>query len=561
MKNKECKRLAKISLKNRKKTTRTTVSGIVFGLLFLIPIIFLSLGINNSIAKELNKTPYLLYADIPVQADDSDYDDKYEENYYSNKAVLDKEHAQIINNYDAYGKIVYTTYKKSNSYTPEEYSTYSIDDGKAEIIPSLENHNEDYGKYEPILGKLNIVDARETNMQFLKTGVGNYLLEGYNQGFSENSKGEIFVNELFLEYLGLEKDDVYNHTLTIKYNEVTRAYDKIVLDNDNDPNNNFDLQENPLTVASRTLFNSYKVVGIIDKNYSGYGNIGLFNASFIATTDSLYYDGTQSIEPQIKYVNSEDSNSYIIATYSITGEEIDNYSQEYITIGAKNYTNIDIIVKSSYGDNSQESTTKEYAIKSKYVVLFGEDYDDLDNMIVDIANQCSDAFGDSQADGFSTSYASMAYSQFKIINQIFTYVSILFLSVGGIIFFSAMINLFNTIQHSVNSRKNYLGVMRAIGARSNVIPKLYIYEVLVIFAKAMFWIIVIGGAICVGLKLGIDAIFVRFTLMGIKLSISWVYVLITFAIIIPILYLTGWLFAYGSSRRLAKKPITEILEG
>lgn len=561
MKNQECKRLAKISLKNRKKTTRTTVSGIVFGLLLLIPVIFLSLGINNSIAKELNKTPSLLFVDVPVQTDDSDYDDKYEANVYVNYSTLDKEHSQIVDEYEAYGKIVYTTYKNVNNYmSMDEYSTYSIDNGKEEIIPNP-NYSDDYYKYEPVFGRLNIVDSKESDMQFFKTSAGNYLLEGYNQGFSENSKGEIYISELLLEYLGLEKDDVYNHTLTIKYNEITRAYDQVVLDNDNNPDNYFNMQDNPISVATRTLFKNYMVVGIINKNYAGYGNGSLFNAGFIATTDSLYYDGTQSIEPQIKYVEYEDNRKCVVATYTHTNEEIEKYSQEYITIGAKNYTNVQLIEKSQYNSNTQESTNKKYAIKAKNIVLFGKNYDDLDNMIVDIANQCSDAYGESPVDGFSSAFASSAYNEFKLINQIFTYVSILFLSVGGIIFFSAMINLFNTIQHSVNSRKNYLGVMRAIGARSSAIPKLYIYEVLVIFAKAMFWIILFGGAICVGLKLGIDAIFARFTLMGIKLSISWLYILITFAIVIPILYLIGWLFAYGSSRRLAKKPITDILEG
>ena len=57
MKRKDYKRLAKISLKARKKTTRSTVRGISFGLILLMPLLFIVIAFHLDLNKEVNKDP------------------------------------------------------------------------------------------------------------------------------------------------------------------------------------------------------------------------------------------------------------------------------------------------------------------------------------------------------------------------------------------------------------------------------------------------------------------------------------------------------------------------
>ena len=55
-------RLAKISLKARKKATRSTVSGMSISLIIIVPIIFAMVALYASILPQLNKNPETLYA-------------------------------------------------------------------------------------------------------------------------------------------------------------------------------------------------------------------------------------------------------------------------------------------------------------------------------------------------------------------------------------------------------------------------------------------------------------------------------------------------------------------
>ena len=55
MKRKDYIRLSKISLKARKKTTRSTVRGISFGLILLLPLLFIVIAFHLDLNKEVNK--------------------------------------------------------------------------------------------------------------------------------------------------------------------------------------------------------------------------------------------------------------------------------------------------------------------------------------------------------------------------------------------------------------------------------------------------------------------------------------------------------------------------
>ena len=55
-------RLAKISLKARKKSTRSTIRGISISLILIVPVIFAIIALYASVLPQLNKNPESLYA-------------------------------------------------------------------------------------------------------------------------------------------------------------------------------------------------------------------------------------------------------------------------------------------------------------------------------------------------------------------------------------------------------------------------------------------------------------------------------------------------------------------
>ena len=57
MKHKDYIRLSKISLKSRKKTTKSTVRGISFGLILLLPLLFIIMAFHVDLNKQVNKDP------------------------------------------------------------------------------------------------------------------------------------------------------------------------------------------------------------------------------------------------------------------------------------------------------------------------------------------------------------------------------------------------------------------------------------------------------------------------------------------------------------------------
>jgi len=160
-------------------------------------------------------------------------------------------------------------------------------------------------------------------------------------------------------------------------------------------------------------------------------------------------------------------------------------------------------------------------------------------------------------------YTARMYSEFAVIDFFISSILMILSIFSIIILLTALINLFNTIMHSVQSRKNYLGVMRAVGAKSKDIPKLYFFEVIRMICIAFAWIAGIGIALCIVVKIVIDKIFTS-AIGGyakiITISLPWYLIPIVILAIMAILFVVGLIFALGCSVKIAYKPIVESLE-
>lgn len=131
---------------------------------------------------------------------------------------------------------------------------------------------------------------------------------------------------------------------------------------------------------------------------------------------------------------------------------------------------------------------------------------------------------------------------------------------GGTIFFATLLNLYNSVQYSVQMRRRYLGMMRAIGAKKSVLLRLYLVEILLIFARSLPWTVCCSGLLSLGIKLGIDTVFSGTeTVFGValRLRFSFFFAALGFALVVmlAVALLFSQIALYGISRR----PILDIL--
>ena len=119
---------------------------------------------------------------------------------------------------------------------------------------------------------------------------------------------------------------------------------------------------------------------------------------------------------------------------------------------------------------------------------------------------------------------------------IFTYISIILAIFGGIIFFATLLNLYNTIHYSVQSRKNYLGLSRAIGMKNNEVTRLYFIEIFQIFKRSYIWTAIFGGGICGGICYLFKMIMSSeaAAIITIDLSLNPIFILIAFGVLVVV---------------------------
>lgn len=589
MKRADYMRLAKESLASRKKNTRSTVRGIAFGLIFLIPVLFLALGVYVELTANVNKSPELLGLQLTGATRSSLTPQAYTET--RNDGSYEYEPMIITTeNLDATAKAVtgeiyhYEQIKSETSYMNVLSSSDAGAGGYAfQFAVGSEAKSYSYSYTGSLAGQVSnnfaaIIDVEKSGMtgKFNPQKIadrydGSIYVSGYDKGYTGDGKGQVIVSELLLEKLGLTAADTYGKKISLQYtdgasNDWSGA---IYIDDNSDTGDNDDYSTaQNLSGVTRDvlLFYDYEVVGVVKKTISEDAQKAassspiyslLANATFFTTASRDYAPG-KALEPEINSYSEETENykqNWYVATYP-DSFDIDN--MEYIGLGANNFTSVEkVIVRQT----QKESTV--VCAPQETLLVDAESYAKLDKIVSQTAAALSSILGDDPR-GTVIRYTSSVFEMMNMMYTIFSYVILVLSIFGGIVFFAAMVNLFNSIAHSVDSRKHYLGVMRAIGARGSTISKLYLAESLTIFRRATIWIILFAGGICVGLWFLINYLFgfaseMMVAVFGVKFSISIIYIPIAIVACLAALVVIGIVFSYTLSRRISKRPITEIL--
>ena len=559
MKYKDYKRLAKISLKARKKTTRSTVRGISFGLILLMPLLFIVIAFHLDLNKEVNRDASIRVFNLGYVKDISKDDDyiQFIKEEYSDQ-VYDIKGIENVIKYNQY------IFSNRNNEWDNDLQTYvnkspfkvTIGNKEFTLDYHLKNQTETMGENE--VG-IQVIDTNVEESIFMKADyqlTDNKPLFAGSE-FSNSSAKEIMLSSSILNHYNLTKEDVIDKNITITYelsypqkattSKTSIAYTSLEL----------------YSGIPITILKDYKVVGIFDskiynsqvrldtqKNY--YQEMSNYETYFWLTRDSLFNATNQNYLPELVSI-TKDEGEYLHT-------EIGYYYNETPINLSKNARNNDKVFIPLGMGAYQESKGNNIIPLYNTLIAF-ETYSDANNA-VSVINSIFEQGATGIDDPYiSEDYAQNTFNNYRMFYNAFTYACIVLAIFGGVIFFATLLNLYNTIHYSVQSRKNYLGMIRAIGMRGIDVIKMYFIEIFQIFKRSYIWSAIFGGGICFGISFLFKMIMESDAakVITINLSLNPIYIAVAFLALIIVNTIISVVFSLVACHSVSNKPVLEVL--
>ena len=550
MKLKDYVRLGGISIKSRKKSTRNTVWGISFGLIMIIPVVFFAMAFYMNIYNVVNDIKNVSAFKVLCVGNTSDYESGYMGNVMPVLGSKDYEELKTMVGGDI-EEIVYNEYfnVSDRSQTIIEEKTKFLFNKAIYVddvfynIPQKIKMVECSRKNQEVIPDAIISDLNESGKEFLVAG----------SGFSEDARGEVMLSEVIVEEFGFNPEQAIGKKFTLKVSE--SLSDGYAIDNDNNPFNEYE-GENTGNFQAEAISN-FKVVGVISKDYYKLSEIFMYDAHIWISEDSVYvYENGKPYNkylPQISVVEKDealpDKWSGTVFTYSESlsalEEKARNEKMFFPAMPGIKFSEDGVSYNIPYRSSSSLFIQcKDYS-SAKKVSSY------LDSVYKKITNYGTD---------YKFFYASYSFVNFLFINTLGDYVTIAFMILGGVILFATLLNLYNSVSYSVQSRKNYLGMMRAIGAKESIIRRLYFLEILMIFLRSLIWVLIFAGGICYVIKYFFDNTFISDeSIFGNILILDFKYFFIALLIVAAAIFLVAFLFSLIACMNVTKKPVLEVL--
>ena len=554
MKARDYGRLARLSLKSRKKTTRQTVVGIAFGLIMLFPLLFIMMAFYGGFTQEINK-------DAGSRTFNISYVDKKFSNANNNNiSYCYSEHKSYIDNVNGIEKTL--NYTLNLTFIDVDVPpTFSIDDGKQVEFKTAKRVAIN------TVGTMVIDSANATN-PFLtsdtKNGTRETLLAG--KTFSEgNSKGEVMVSSAFCTAYDLDQSTIVGRKLS--FNTYTMRFGMNFSSSDTE----MGYDEIGLRYARKTpCFKDYTVVGVYN---SLIYNKGTFrkNASTIQNNDEVsknaniyFWITSDSIDPTgASYPTFKEADK----TETWDGETRTNHNEwayypehplttgKAVTADGYAYFPLGLGVLNNAFSNIHYTSSEMIEYKSFDVAKAA--YNDILNYYEDSYDQAVIENANIQGSTFAPA-TFVVYLQFY---DIFLYVSLGLAVLGGVIFVATLLNLINTLHFSIKSMRGFLGICRAEGLRRNGVIRLFLNQILWIFFYAYIATTIIGTAACVGIIFGFNStVSSLFEEMStITVTLQWYFIPIALGALIVVTTIISLIFSVLLAGKTSRTPVLEIL--
>lgn len=571
-------RLGKLSINARKKSTKNTIFGMCFGLILLIPMLFFAIAFYTDVSAKVNEVRIAssvnlnfknindTSASIPYREHSSEGD--YREGVPAFSLLDDLTAEETVEDYQLAEYRMLPFLLNSNGvdidleiYEEEDSLTAS---SSTDIAEGEENGGNWYNDDTRALYELKIIFPELSSTPMFTEGEladykamtkkSNPFINLCYDGFTEetNGKGEIILSEIILKQWNIDKEDIANNYISIIYPEFRMGgnIDNYYMNFDNDDNPNNDYEHSDVGDLIQTYFcYRYKVVGIVSEEF--YELPGKTKESHIwVTSSSVYYEEGRKDYVPIEYSINQSDNGTVI-TFD---DEIEDVLEKNIDGGYMLFLqNLANAFDETYANSQQNFTFFNMRAVIQY-----ESFEALEAALPDIKDILEEAYSAMSLSRFIEQYANEIFVQFRMIDQVGMIIIIVFTAIGGIILFTNILNLLNTVRYSVESRKNYIGVMRAIGAKSRVIPRLYMFEILIIFFRTFIITAIFSTGISVGIKYALDY---AFAYLGeiFSFKINFIYFPIAFGAAFCVTLLVGLLFALTAAKVTAYQPILKTL--
>lgn len=557
-------RLGRISIKARKKSTKNTVFGMAFGLILLVPMIFFALAFYTDLSTQVNSIKTASEFNIELKnINDKSASTPYKEytegnsgqngcpafSFYTELTELEQVEDYILSEYVS---LPFLGGGEMMLVIDGEKFDIGASQGNSKIFDNLYGFN-----------RMKIIFTEESSVNMFTeaelydykelTGKSSPFMNVCNDGFKESTKGksEIIISETILRLWGIDKDDIANKEISILYPKMQLGgqMNYLRIDNDTVPNNTvINAQEADEEYQLYFCYN-FKVVGILKNDF--YELPGKRDEGHIwVTAASVYYPKGKQQYKSIDYSYIAEEGKEAVLTFEDNINKLleKNVDEQYMLF-------IQNTVNKYY---EMYRNNLELELNHMELTLQLKDYSMVSPLIPELKTILKAAYSDYPQNEFASLIANEVYTQFMMIDQVGKILIIVFSAIGGIIFFTNMLNLLNTVRYSVESRKNYIGVMRAIGAKSRIIPKMYIFEMLIIFFKTFIRVGIFGTLISYGIKYGLDKGFSYMPVLS-SFKINFIYFPIALGGTFAVTVIIGTFFARISSRVTAYQPILKTL--
>lgn len=546
MKFKDLIRLGRESIKNRKKSTRNTVCGLAFALTILIPMLFFTMSFSVDLTNTINNAKNVYCFGVSV-ANINDPVDGHVDSENSNGTPLlghtDKqtlysligdtvEEILEFSYLDIYGKKFLDVGDKSYSYkyNAESFSPYL----RVKITP-----------YE---SSKSVTDGIRHNLE--RQGK-SFLCCG--REFSQNSKGEVLISEKFLADFFLTPQEVLNQKISLRSR--SGAIMKLYIDNDNDPNNEYNDQYIDDDISAE-IFGDFTVVGVISNDYYAL-NDDLANDADIWVTGQSYYsdqDKTQAAYQPVLKMNQQEEWEILVATYT---QGFDAMQQQALRDG-KIFCAVPVVYFSSvYGVNTM-SPMQLY----NPTTLFVQCKDFVSSLdVAEVISSCEKRLGVVRELHETLNFrACQLYNNFNTLYTTGQYVMLFLYFFGGLILLATLLNLFNSINYSVEIRRRYLGMMCAVGAKKSDLPRMYLIEMLIIFARSLPWAVPLSAVLSYAIKFVVDRAFSRSVqIFSVAMNLNFWHYFTALAITVAVLVLIALIFSRIALYKTMKQSIPEMM--
>ncbi len=546
-------RLGAASVRSRKRSTANTVLGIVFGLTLLIPVLFFTFAFHADLKGKVNSSRAISSVLLPFSEETAASNERgfaldasLLDEIASDSGTVDLVRARLFA-FPSEKDGGFTLMHEGKTYGPTLLRTLPLREGY------MANSSFTVKALDPR-------DGLVTEGTLSDMGATSVLIAG--NSFSDG-RGEVLLSEPLLRAFGYTDPALaLGKTFTVFGSSSlssgsSRGYR---LDGDSDPDNEF------FPASSRTvsaaLMTEFEIVGVISEDYY------LLN--------SLTYQDSH-IWISEAAVTREDGTSFLPAMRRNLADPLAldlTYPEDVATLSQRAaeeemfFPAIPAVRFSRCAAEEDFGLSHAAPVTEAYVEC--RDFDAASSLIGRYETECRTFLGQSGlmmqlVTGTDTGMVLVGFLNLRVLNTVSGYIVFTMLIFGGVVLLATLLNLFNSVNYSVQIRKNYMGMMQAIGAKRSLIPKMYFVEILLIFLIALPFAFLLAGGISYLMKFAVDAFFSAETglaateLFTVAITLDMGWLALAIAIVLAFTALVAFLFSVIACRTVTGKGVIEVL--